>query len=260
MHPVLFKLGSMAIYTYGLVMSVGIIAGICLAMYLGRKRGYDGVFVSDAGVWTVISGLLGARLAYVLQNWSTYSSEPLRMLDFRSGGISIQGAIVLGFAATAFCFWRKKISAWNGLDVYSAPVLLGMAIGRIGCVFQACCWGKVSEGLPWGIVYPLSAGLGSAPRHPSQIYEMLMDLALIPLVIWLYNRASFAGQAFWCTIAGYGVVRFVSEIFREGDYAGVMTLAQWFALLFVLVGVLGTFGKLGKPPVQRLELPTESEK
>lgn len=250
MHSVLIEVAGFPLYTYGLVLSIAIVSGILMAVRQGMRRGYDPFVISDAGVWTVVMGLLGARLAFVLQGLDYYMAHPWSIMSFREGGISIQGGMLFGFAATAYCFWRARVPASSGLDVYSAPVILGMAIGRIGCVFQGCCVGKVCN-LPWGIVYPASTGLGTLPRHPSQIYELLLDLVLMVVVMKVYERANFSGQAFWTAIAGYGVVRFLTEFFRDGSMMGPLTLAQWFSLGFFLIGMGGVLGWYGHKPVVR---------
>ncbi|MBQ7567386.1 prolipoprotein diacylglyceryl transferase [bacterium] len=250
MHPILFSVGGFSVHSYGFVMAVAICVGVLYAMHIGKKRGLDPYDISYVGLWTVIIGLLGARFAYVAQHIDNYLQDPLLIMNFRRGGIAIQGALLFGFTATALSCKHYGIKMLNGMDVYMSPVLLGMAIGRIGCVMQGCCYGSpCSASLPWAITYPEALHIACVPRHPSQIYEALLDIALIFLVNWVFRRASFYGQAFWTGIAGYGVVRFITEFFRECDSAPVLvlTLAQWAAVLFIVLGVLGAMGKLGTP-------------
>ena len=254
MHPVLFWLGDFPVYTYGLVLSGCFLVGVLFTLYLGRRRGYDPVFLSDMALWTLILGLLGARLAFAAQNLPFYLEHPLSLLNFRQGGISIQGGLLLGFATTAWIFRRRGIPVHNGLDIAAPPILLGMALGRLGCVLHGCCFGKVCQ-VPWGIVYPPVARLGDLPRHPVQLYEMGLDLLLLSVVLAVYSRARFAGQTFWAMFGGYGVIRFTTEFFREGGTAGPMTPAQWLSLGFVLLGLAGASGLLGRPPVVRGDRP-----
>lgn len=260
MHPILFTIGDFSVHSYGVIMALGIVAGVSYAMYIGKKRGLDPYDMSEVGLWTVIFGLLGARLAYVAQHVDYYLQNPELLLNFRRGGIAIQGALLLGFATTAWTCKRRNINMLNGLDVYISPVLLGMALGRIGCVMQGCCYGSpCSPSLPWAITYPESLHIACVPRHPSQIYEALLDIALIVLVNWVYKNAKFYGQTFWTGIAGYGVVRFITEFFRECDSAPVagLSLAQWAALLFVALGLCGVLGKISRQP---LAVPSPAEK
>ncbi len=256
MHAVLVSIGGFTIYTYGLMLAIAIITGMALAVKMGKLRGCDPYFVTNTTFWLVVIGMAGARLAFICQHLDFYLTEPMQIFNLRAGGISIQGGMAFGFAAVAYCFYKEKIHPMGGLDVFAAPVILGMAIGRIGCVFQGCCVGKPCD-LPWALVYPASAHVGIMPRHPVQIYELIMDLVLMAVLIKVYKKASFSGQTFWLAIAGYGVIRFISEIFRESRFWGPLTIAQWFALLFVVVGVLGLSGLYGRPPVVIKELPAE---
>lgn len=256
MHAVLVSIGGFTIYSYGLMLAIAIIVGMSLAVKLGKLRGCDPYFVTNTTFWLVVIGMAGARLAFICQHLDYYISEPLQILNLRAGGISIQGGMAFGFAAVAYCFYREKIHPLSGLDIFAAPVILGMAIGRIGCVLQGCCVGKVCD-LPWAIVYPAAAHVGSSPRHPAQIYEMLMDLVLMTVLIKIYKKASFAGQTFWCSFAGYGIIRFISEIFRESKFWGPLTIAQWFALLFMVIGIFGMAGLYGKSEVVIKELPSD---
>lgn len=250
MHPILFRVGDFPLFSYGLVLAVAFMAGVGFTIFLGRRRGYDPQFMSDVALWTLLVGLLGARLAFVLQNLPYYSQNPGLLLNFREGGISIQGGLLFGFATTAWMFRQRRIPVQNGLDITAAPVLLGMALGRIGCVLHGCCYGKVCD-QPWGLVYPESTHLGSLPRHPVQLYELGLDLALMAAVLWMLGRLRFAGQAFWVMFGGYGIVRFVTEYFREGGTAGPLTPAQWLSLFFVAVGIAGVAGFLGRPRIVR---------
>ena len=253
MHPILFTIGGFSVHSYGAIMALGIIAGVSYAMYIGKKRGLDPYDMSEVGLWTVIIGLLGARAAYVAQHIDYYLHNPGLLLNFRRGGIAIQGALLFGFATTAWTCKHRGIKMLNGLDVYMSPVLLGMAIGRIGCIMQGCCYGSpCGSDLPWAITYPEALHIACVPRHPSQIYEALLDIVLIVLVNWVFKNAKFYGQAFWTGIAGYGVVRFITEFFRECDSAPVvgLSLAQWAALLFVALGLCGALGKFSRQPVE----------
>lgn len=249
MHPVLFRLGDFPVFTYGLVLAISFGVGGLLAIHLGRRRGHDAVFMSDVVLWSILIGLLGARIAFALQNLEEYLRDPLLFLNFRRGGIAIQGGMLAGFGTTAWLFARRTGSARDGLDILAAPALLGMALGRVGCVLHGCCYGKVCQ-LPWGLVYPEAAGLGPLPRHPVQFYEMGLDLLLMGAVLWVFFRARFAGQAFWLSFGGYGLIRLVTEIFREGGTAGPLTPAQWLSMLFLAAGLAGATGFLGRPEVR----------
>ncbi len=254
MHPVLFSIGTFDVHSYGVILALAIVLGVLLAGFIGEKRGCDRFDISEVGLWTVIIGILGARFVYVIQYTDFYFSHPELLLNFRRGGIAIQGALLFGFSATAWTCHRRNINVFNGLDIYINPVLMGMAIGRIGCLLQGCCYGRLCDpNLPWGVVYPAALKIGTEPRHPSQIYELLLDLVLMVVVGYVYKHAKYYGQAFWTGIAGYGVVRFITEYFRDVQVSWLFTPAQWFALVFVLVGLLGALGLYSRTPIVPLQ-------
>ena len=255
MHAILFTIGNFPIYTYGLCLAIAISACLTFAGLLAHKRGWNGFNIVDIGLWSIIIGILGARLGFVLQNWSFYSANPMQILNFRAGGITIIGGLVFGYSALFFLCRRYKYSACFCADVYAAPALLGMAIGRLGCVMQGCCAGRVCDPSVWGaIVYPASANLGTLPRYPSQVYELLLDLVLMVVCLYSFKKAKFQGQTFWLSFGGYGMIRFITEFFREGHNVGLFTLAQWFCLIFFVVGICGFCGLFGRRP---LDLPPQ---
>lgn len=249
MHRVLLWIGDFPVYSYGVLLSVAFVGGIALALVLGRRRGYPLEFLASTSLGMLMAGLLGARLLYVAQNLPFYAEHPGDLLNFRQGGISIQGGVVAGFAACAPFFRFRGIPFANGFDLYAAPALLGMAIGRVGCFLHGCCYGRPAR-VPWAVTFPPEV-LPPVPRHPVQLYELGLDLALMAAVLVWLPRVRFAGQAFWLMVGGYGGIRFCTELFREGSLTGPLTPAQWLSLLFVAVGLAGWTGRLGRPPVVR---------
>lgn len=260
MHPILFQIGNFPIYTYGLILALAISSGLGWAGYLAAKRGWDFLDIADIGLWAVIIGLIGARLGYIIQRPETFADNWWNIFNFRTGGITIIGAIIFGNLALALLCRRYKLSPWFCVDIYTAPLLWGMAWGRLGCVAQGCCAGKVcSSSLLWAIHYPANSALGALPRHPSQIYELLLDLLLMAFCLWFFNKkAKFQGQTFWVGVGGYALIRFCTEFFRDGKILGCFSLAQWFCLAMLIVALLGVRGIFGKaalavPPVKDTE-------
>lgn len=255
MHPILFKPFGFAIYSYSLALLVAFIAGIALAVKIARSRGpTDAEFVQEVGMMGVIWGLLGGRVGWVLWEFGYYSSNPMEIFNLRAGGMTILGGIVVPIIALFIYFKRKGCGARDVLDVYAAPLLLGMAIGRFGCILHGCCFGKECDPhFPLSLTYPagsLTVPPPLGPRYASQFFETLADLALMAFIIWFIPRLKFAGQGIFIMLSGYGVIRFFNEMTRDDiKYIGPITLAQWVALAMFAFGVLGLLGVWGKPPV-----------
>ena len=266
MHPVLIKLpifGGFPIYTYGFVLMIAFVLSTWLALHLAKKREYSQDAVSDFAMSSIIAGIIGCRLGFVLQYPAHYLAHPLTILNLREGGMTIMGGIVMAVFWTKWLMRHRRASVLNAYDFFAAPLLLGMAVGRIGCLMHGCCFGEVCD-LPWAVTYPegtLPAGLVPGPRHPSQIYEMLMDLILLGVLLWQLPRLKFAGQNCYTFFFGYGIIRFVDESTRYIDeWWGPLGTYQWYSLVFIAIGLLGLLGVFGKPPVDTELFPTEKEK
>jgi phosphatidylglycerol:prolipoprotein diacylglycerol transferase len=254
MHPILFKPFGFAIYSYSAVLILSFVLSMMLCVYLGRKRGpVNAEYVQEMSMWAIIWGLVGGRLGWVVQNPELYTSAPLQIFNLREGGMTILGGIILPIFVLFVTCRRKGIDARNVLDSFAAPLLLGMAIGRIGCVLHGCCYGDACPAdFPLALTYPAGPHMPVGPRYPAQIFEMVADLFLMGFLTWLTPRIRFAGQAIWVALSGYGMIRFLNEFCRADGRevsAGGVTIAQMVALGLFLFGLFAALGGLGKPAV-----------
>ncbi len=233
MHQVLFSIGGFKIYSYGATLVAAFLIAIAVAVRQGKKSGFSDEVILDLSLVLLISGVLGSRLLYVLLNLGDYLQRPLSILNLREGGLSLHGGLILGFLA-AFWFCRKKnIAFWALMDAISPSFILGMAIGRMGCFLNGCCFGKVTS-LPWGVVY--SSAHIPLVRHPSQVYEMLLDLAVFFLLLYWQGKKKFDGEVLFLTLMMYSAVRFTVEFFREGlFFFWGLSLAQFGSILIIVL-------------------------
>lgn len=252
MHPILIKPFGFAIYTYSAVLLLAFILGTGLAIWIAKQRGpTDPEYIQEVTLYGILWGLLGGRLGWILWDIETYWADPAQVFNLRAGGLTILGGIVLPIVMLFVSFRRKGYEARSVLDIYAAPLLLGMAIGRIGCLLGGCCQGQVcSPDFPLGITYPAGTfgSLPAGPRYPSPLFEAFADLLLMGVIIWFMPRIKFAGQAIYLMLTGYGVIRFLNELTR-GDikFIGPITIAQWVAVGMFVFGLLGFLGFFGKP-------------
>jgi phosphatidylglycerol:prolipoprotein diacylglycerol transferase len=259
MHPVLVTIGSFTLYSYGGALMLSFLAATCLAIWLGKKRGYDNDSVIELMMGVILSGIVGCRLGFVIQNVPYYFYHPLQAINLREGGMTITGGIVFSVMWLLWSLRKLNISILNVYDFIAAPVILGMALGRIGCLLHGCCFGEMCD-LPWGITYPagtLPHGMLPGPRHPSQIYELLMDLVLLAYLLKRFGKIRYAGELFFSFFFGYGIIRFLDEMTRFVDTPmGIFNLYQWIALGFGTMGGLGLLGLFGKRPTNFGFLPS----
>ena len=250
-NPVALQLGPLAIHWYGLTY----LAAFGLFWFLGQRRLKHEPYASitGAGAWKradvedilflgVMGVVLGGRLGYCLfYKPLYYLQHPLEVFYVWQGGMSFHGGL-LGVMVAMVWFARSRHRPFLQVMDFVAPcVPLGLAAGRIGNFINGELWGRVADpSLPWGMVF---RGAGSSARHPSQIYQFLLEGVLLFILLWLFaRRARPMGQVSAVFLLGYGSFRFIAEYFREPDaHLGLlslgMSMGQWLCVPMVLAGI-----------------------
>ena len=251
-NPVALQLGPLAVHWYGLTY----LAAFCLFMLLGFRRLRHAPFATIAGegAWSrrdvedilflgVMGVVLGGRVGYCLfYKPAYYLSHPLEIFAVWQGGMSFHGGM-LGVIVAMIWFARSRHKPWLQVADFVAPcVPTGLAAGRIGNFINGELWGRVSSpDLPWGMVF---RGAGDLPRHPSQVYQFLLEGMLLFVLLWWYaSKERKQGQVAAMFLVGYGVFRFVAEFFREPDaHLGIlslgMSMGQWLCVPMILGGLV----------------------
>jgi phosphatidylglycerol:prolipoprotein diacylglycerol transferase len=184
--------------------------------------------------------MVGGRLGYVLfYDLSTYLSDPMSIVAIWQGGMSFHGGLAGVTLATLWLTRRKGWNFWEIADLVCAAVPIGLGLGRIGNFINGELYGRPTT-LPWGMVFPEG---GSQPRHPSQLYEALLEGVLLLLILrWLYKKDFYRGTVFWAMIGLYGLFRFLVEFVREPDAhigldLGPFTRGQLLTLPMMIIGL-----------------------
>jgi len=238
LHPVLFKIGSFTVYAWGAMLSLAVLLALWGISRIARREGYDSSMVLDLVILSVLGGLIGARLAYVLgYDWPGFVANPLIVFSIGPGGIEGMiwyGSFIGGIIPFGLYIWKKNLSFWKVADMFSPYLALGYAVVRVGCFLRGCCYGNITSG-PWGVVFPY---IDSFSRYPTQLFSSALNLLLFVFLLWLYKRRSFSGQIFISYLLGYGIYRFIIEFFRySAIYIGPFTLAQVYTLGLLAVGL-----------------------
>jgi phosphatidylglycerol:prolipoprotein diacylglycerol transferase len=250
--PVALQIGPLAIHWYGLTYVVAF--GLFLLLARLRLRHQPFASVRGPGAWSakdvedmlffgVVGVILGGRLGYALfYKPGEYIHNPLEILAVWRGGMSFHGGLI-GVIVSQWWFARSRGKPfWQVMDLVAPCVPLGLASGRVGNFINGELWGRAADpSLPWAMVFPQSGSM--VPRHPSQIYQFLLEGVLLFLLLWLFARKPRRpAQVSAAFLIGYGVLRFVAEYFREPDaHLGLlslgMSMGQWLCVPMVLAGV-----------------------
>jgi phosphatidylglycerol:prolipoprotein diacylglycerol transferase len=248
--PVIFDFGALQIRWYGLMYVVGFIIAGYLLKVLVRKNFFK---VSEDKIDTLVTTMiicmfLGARIFYVfIYNWESYSQNLMDIIAVWKGGLSFHGALV-GLITGGVIFARQNNVAWyEVMDSVALAGTQGIFWGRIGNFINGELYGRITNSA-FGIIFP--NGGGPYPRHPSQLYEALLEgLVLTALVWFVKSKTKVYGIIGAYFVGGYGLFRFIIEFFREPDsqlgyYFGFLTMGQILCLLMIIAGVcLGVFFK-----------------
>lgn len=244
MCPIFFRIPFLGIpvHAYGVMVALGMLLGIWVTVLRARQAGVDPEVFYDMGLWSMVSGILGARMLYVYTNWDEFRDVPLDILKIWKGGQILYGGLILAVVVNLWFLKRRNLPVLKIADLAAPALPLGIAVGRIGCFLNGCCEGNVAApSFPFAVRFPegspafseqLRQGLIQPdglmrPVHPSQIYATLIGLMLYVVLSWFYQRRRWEGQVLSLTLMGYALARILEEHFR-GDT--VSTPRFWGAL------------------------------
>lgn len=240
LDPVIGHLGPFALRWYGLAALAGLLAGLWLAGREAQRKRLPEGLMGDLALWVIPGGLIGARLLHVIDRWPTYLADPAAALAITEGGLAIQGALLGGFLAGAVVLWRRGLRIGPVVDAIAPGLLLGQAIGRLGCLVTVDAVGAPTSP-PWGIVYTNPAAM--APQlgvayQPAFAYEALWDLAALAVLWRARTRLRPDGAVFALYLVLYGTGKFLVSFARaELIWLGGLQQAQLLAAMLVLAGV-----------------------
>lgn len=264
MYPVLFEIFGRKIHSFGLMMVIGFLLAIQLARALARRSKLDPEIFTNVAMIGLIFGVIGARLSHVLENFNAYSNfEHGRTLwdnvwdavNITSGGLTFYGGFLLGFPACLIYGWHKRVPLRLGMDIAAPCLMVGLAIGRIGCFMNGCCYGRECEAdYPAAVTYPHGSyaweqqahdrllprdvELRSLPVHPAQLYSTFNSLLAAACLVAFFTIASGTGRVFALMLVMEGASRYLLETLRAEphDYFG-FSLSELLGLFLVLAGL-----------------------
>jgi phosphatidylglycerol---prolipoprotein diacylglyceryl transferase len=233
MKPVLFQIGPFPVSSFGVFLLIAFVAGILLLRARAARWRWDGGEILDLSLYSIIGGVVGARIGYVLVNLKDFAADWGRVLTiWRDAGLTFYGALA-GGAIVAWLYSRRRGWSFGWLADAAAPAIaLGYAIAMIGTLLYGLNYGRAAM-VPWAVV------LFGEPRHPTQLYLMLAALILFAVVQPLVGRRHVPGRVFWEFLALYGIARAVIEVFMDSPrVVGPFTLAQAVSIVAAIVSIV----------------------
>ncbi len=226
------------------MIAFAFIVGILIASKEAERKGIGKEMVFDFLPWAILGGILGARLYYVLfYDLKFYLQQPLRILFFWEGGLAFHGGFLLSLLIGIHFTRSRRISLWTFADTATPSIILGQAIGRLGCFLNGCCYG-VETRLPWGVnfTHPDSIAPSGIIRHPTQLYQLLLNLAVFSTIWKLRRRERYGGFLFLIYLILYSISRSLVESFRADSlylWRSEVRAAHLMGGLIIILSLIG---------------------
>lgn len=265
MYPLLFELGPLSIYSYGVILGGSYFLALWYALQRARRAGLDGQRIVDLGIVGIVSAVVGAKLMLLVVDFDRYAADPSRLMALVKAGGVFYGGLLL---SVPMCWWyihRNGLPLWTTCDLFAPGIAMAQGVGRMGCLLAGCCYGRPTEA-PWGITFSstLAAANSGTPLgialHPTQIYESAAVLLILGVLVAGERRwRAFPGRTFWTYLLLYGAARIVIEMFR-GDPRGMvfdtLPTSQFVSALIVPASLvmlvrLGRRGGAAEAPAPR---------
>ncbi len=238
MLPEICKIGSFTIYSYGLMLVTAFFVCVYLAGLQAKKEQVDPEKIFNLCFYIFISGIIGARVFYVFYNIGFYLRHPLEVIMLQHGGLAWFGGVIFGSATAIIIIKKNKINLLKTLDLLIPFIALAQAIGRVGCLLNGCCFGRVSE-------FGLYFAVFDQVLIPTQLYSSLLLLLIFIILRFMQDRKHLPGQILCSYLFLYSIKRFFIEFFRNDSpktFYGltifqVLSLAMFISSLLIFARI-----------------------
>lgn len=232
MHPILLKIGPVTIYSYGFMMALAFSIATYLIIKKARSYGIESNTILDLAIFIIISGIIGARLLYVILNIDYFLKEPIEIFMISHGGLVWYGGFITSFLGSLLYLRVKRLPVLKMIDLIIPYVAMAQAIGRIGCFLNGCCFGRATTSY-------IGVYIKDAFVYPTQLFESLGLIIIFFILDIIAKRKRFDGVILLNYIILYSILRFIVEFFRADNpaiFAG-LTISQLISLVLFLISI-----------------------
>ena len=253
-----FSIGGISFAYYGLIIGIGIIAGLFMAQADAKRRGQDPDLYLDFAIYAVFSSIIGARLYYVVFQWAYYKEHLAEIINLRKGGLAIYGGVIAAVITLIVFAKKRRVSFFSMADTGCIGLVTGQIIGRWGNFVNCEAFGGYTDSLfamriKRSIVNEtmisqdlldhliLEDGVEYIQVHPTFLYESVWNLGLLLFILWYRRRKKFTGEILWIYLAGYGIGRAWIEGLRTDQLLIPGTSLAVSQLLSVVAAAVSLF-------------------
>ncbi len=273
MYPVIFEFGPITLHSFGLMMGIAFIVANYFFSREIQRRGMPEELSSTVTLIALIGGVVGAKLFSLLENWNTFTEDPLKEI-FSTSGLTFYGGLLVAIAAIYMYLRRKRVRFLRVADAAAASLIIAYGIGRLGCQLAGDGDYGIPSDLPWAMTYPegtvptLSAGPraneslvakfeqmypgrqvpADIPVHPAPVYEALASLAIFGYLWSIRKKPMPTGKLFAIYLVLAGIERLLVEFIRLNDLYLGLSQAQWISTGMIIVGGYMILRSRSQPP------------
>lgn len=247
MLPILIKIGPITIRTYGFLLAVGVLSAVFILHRMSKKEGFPPETVSNLAFFSILSGLIGAKLFLLVTEFGYYMKHPADLKYLITSAGTFYGGLIFGVLFAAWYIRKHRLDFRRLVDIAGPAIALAHFFGRLGCFSAGCCWGREAENCSLAVQFShadIETGVPlHTPLYPTQLIESLLNLLNFVFLILFYKKKKFAGQVFALYIFNYSLIRFAVEFFRGDSDRGYVfgSMNEPFTSLSVpqLISIIG---------------------
>lgn len=239
MRIYLFELFGIKIKSYGLMIAIGMMVALLMLLKLSNKFGYDEDDIWGLFFQSIIVGLLGGKILWVITELTYVIDNPKILLDIGNGFV-VYGALIGGMLSIYLYCRKKNWNFLNVLDITVPGVAIAQGFGRIGCFLAGCCYGAPTHS-HYGVLFPSNSLAPSDIKlYPTQVYSSIFDFILGVILLWYLKKKNKDGKVAGLYLILYSIGRFLIEFLRNDPRGnvGILSTSQFIAIFSLVLGII----------------------